>query len=111
MWVLKGRDDSARTFVPDMSDPQLARGQVIEMLNNFPYHYESMGFILELLIPTLIELTPEKMYYDGVPLTTTLGIENKSFGSGNISVQTGCTEDMVFPTDMEDRINKIVFPQ
>jgi hypothetical protein len=50
------------------------------------------------------------MYYDGVPLVTTLNFENKSFGSGNISIQTGCAEDLVFPTDMEDRINKISFP-
>lgn len=110
MWVLKGRDDRAKTFVPDMKDPLLAKNQIIEMLNNFPQKYEHLGFILELFIPSIIELTPEKMYYDGVPLCTTMNFENKSFGSGNISVQTGCAEDLIFPTDMEDRINKICFP-
>lgn len=110
LWVLKGKDDSAITFVPDVDEPELAKNQIIEMLENFPYKYEKMGFILELFIPSIIELTPEKMYYDGVPLFTTIGIENKSFGSGNISVQTGCAEDLVFTTDMEDRINKIAFP-
>lgn len=110
IWVLKGKHDHAKTFVPTMNDASLAKAQVIEMLNNFPNDYERLGFILELFIPSIIELTPEKMYYDGVPLVTTMNFENKSFGSGNISIQTGCAEDLVFPTDMEDKINKICFP-
>lgn len=110
IWVLKGKYDKARTYVPSINNPELARGQIMEMLSNFPQDYERMGFILEIFIPTIIELTPEKLYYDGVPLATTMNFENKSFGSGNISIQTGCAEDLVFPTDMEDKINKICFP-
>ncbi len=110
LWVLKGKDDAARTFVPDVNDPQLAKGQILEMLINFPEQYEKRGFILELFIPSIIELTPEKLYYDGEPIGTSIDIENKSFGSGNISIQTGCSEDLVFPTLMEDRINKLCFP-
>ena len=110
LWVLKGKDDAAKTFVPDVHDPQFASQQVIEMLKNYPEKYEKLGFILELFIPSIIELTPEKFYYDGVPLGTSIDIENKSFGSGNLSVQTGCAEDLVFPTEMDDRINQISFP-
>ncbi len=110
IWVLKGKDDSAPTFVPDVDVPELANAQVIDMLENFPTKYIKLGFILELFIPFAIELTPEIMFYDGVPLFSTLGIENKSFGSGNLSIQTGCSEDLVFPTYLEDRINKISFP-
>lgn len=110
IWVLKGKHDHAKTYVPTMNDVTLAKGQIIEMLNNFPHEYERLGFILELFIPSIIEMTPEKMYYDGVPIATTLNFENKSFGSGNISIQTGCAEDLIFPTDMDDKINKICFP-
>lgn len=110
VWVLKGKHDAAKTFVPTMTNTFLAKNQVIEMLTNFPQKYERLGFILELFIPTIIEMTPEKIYYDGVPLATTLNFENKSFGSGNISIQTGCAEDLIFPTELEDRINKICFP-
>lgn len=110
IWVLKGKHDFAKTYVPTMNNVELARGQIIEMLNNFPQKYERLGFILELFIPSIIELTPEKIYYDGVPLATTMNFENKSFGSGNISIQTGCAEDLIFPTEMEDKINKICFP-
>ena len=110
IWVLKGQHDSARTFVPTVEDPELANNQLIEVLTNFPENYERLGYILERFIPSIIELTPEKYYYDGVPLGTSILFENKCFGSGNISVQTGCSEDLVFPTDMNDRINKIAFP-
>lgn len=110
LWVLKGKDDNAKTFVPDIKDPQFANKQVLEMLKNYPSKYEHMGFILELLIPSIIELTPEKFYYDGVPLGTSMNFENKSFGSGNLSIQTGCASDMVFPTYSDDRINQIAFP-
>jgi len=110
IWVLKGQHDSAKTFVPTVDDAELANNQLVEMLTNFPEDYEKLGFILERFIPDIIELTPEKIYYDGVPLGTSVLFENKSFGSGNISVQTGCSEDLVFPTDMNDRLNKIAFP-
>lgn len=110
IWVLKGKDDSAPTFVPDVDVPDLANAQVMDRLQNFPQKYEKLGFILEPFIPVALELTPEIMFYDGVPLFTTVGIENKSFGSGNLSIQTGCAEDLVFPTYMEDRINRLAFP-
>lgn len=111
IWVLKGKDDSAKTFVPNSTDPKIAGEQIIEMLTNFSEKYEKLGFILELFIPQMIELTPEKMYYDGVPLAVTIMIENKQFAAGNLSVQTGSAEDMVFPISMEDRIAKISFPE
>ncbi len=110
IWVLKGLDDNAGSVVPDVEDSRLAAGQLIEALYHNRDVYESVGFILELLIPNIIELTPEKLYYDGEPIAVTLDIENKPIGSGNISIQTGCAADLVFPIDMEDRISKIAFP-
>jgi hypothetical protein len=110
LWVLKGKDDQARVVVPDVQDSQLARGQLLEALKTQREAYESAGYILELLIPSLIELTPEKTYWDGVPVATVLDIENKPMGAGNIGPQTGCAQDLVFATDLEDKINQIAFP-
>ncbi len=111
LWVLKGNDDHAKAFLSDTSDPKLAAEQIIEVLENFPEMYEKQGFILETFIPSIIELTPERMYYDGVPLFTTVAIENKPFGSGNLSIQTGCSEDLVFPIGADSKINSIAFPE
>jgi hypothetical protein len=110
VWVLKGNSDSANAFVPDVDDPLLAARQIIEVMDRDAGIYESEGFILELLIPSVMELTPERLYYDGVPLGTSVMIENKPLGSSNISVQTGCAADLVFPISDNDRINQIAFP-
>lgn len=109
-WVLKGLDENAKTFVPDAEDIDHARNQVIETLRTFPEKYEQAGFLLESMIPWMIEITPERIYYDGVPIVTTIDIENKPLGSGNLSFQTGCAADLVFPITMEDRINEVAFP-
>lgn len=110
IWVIKGKDESVKTYVPDTDDVELAREQDLNTLETFKEDLEKVGFILEEMIPSVIELTPEKFYYNGVPLATTINIENKYFGSGNISIQTGCASDLVFPTNLTDRINQIAFP-
>lgn len=110
IWVLKSNNDGANAFVPSVDDPILAAKQVIETMDKDPDSYGAEGFILELLIPSVMELTPERLYYDGEPLGTSLMIENKPLGSGNISIQTGCAADLVFPIAEADRINQIAFP-
>lgn len=110
LWVLKGNEEKAPTIVPDVIDPELAKSQLIQALEDKQKLYEAKGFIFEELITKPIELTPEKIYYDGQPIATTLDIENKPLGSGNISVQTGCAADMVFNTHLDDKINTIAFP-
>jgi hypothetical protein len=110
VWVLKGQDESVKTFVPDVEDPKLAARQIIEMLKENTAAYDSAGFILEELINPAMEITPERIYYDGVPLAVVLEFENKPFGSGNISIQTGCSQNLLFPISMSDKINAIAFP-
>src|ERR1043166_1565763 len=110
LWVLKGQDDSVKTFVPDVDDPKLASSQLVETLKENKEAYDGSGFILEELINPAIEITPEKIYYDGVPLAVVLEFENKPFGSGNISIQTGCSQNLLFPIELSDKINAIAFP-
>ena len=110
LWVLKGQDDSVKTFVPDIDDPKLAARQIIEILQENQAAYDCAGFILEELINPAIEITPEKIYYDGVPLAVVLEFENKPFGSGNISIQTGCSQNLLFPIEIGEKINAVAFP-
>jgi len=110
MWVLKGGSDAAPTFVPDVDDATLAGKQIVQQLESHPEAYERCGFILEPLISSVVELTPQRMFYDGEPIATTLDVENKPFGSGNVSVQTGCAQDLVFPIAETSRICEIAFP-
>ncbi|HSA83740.1 MAG TPA: hypothetical protein VLF20_02535 [Patescibacteria group bacterium] len=110
VWVLKGNSDETTAFVPDVDDPLLAARQIVEVLEKDGDSYASEGFILELLIPSVMEITPEKLYYDGVPIAVSIDIENKPLGSGNISIQTGCAADLVFPIPDTERIAQIAFP-
>lgn len=110
LWVLKSNMDDASAFVPEVDDPILAARQVVEVLDKDAGSYGAAGFILELLIPSVIELTPERLYYDGEIIGTSLMIENKPIGSGNISIPTGCAADLVFPIAESERINQIAFP-
>lgn len=110
VWVLKSNSDGANAFVPNVDDPLLAAQQLIEVLDKDKDTYGSDGFILELLIPSVMEFTPERIYYNGMLLGSSMMIENKPIGSGNISIQTGCAADLVFPISDFDRINQIAFP-
>lgn len=109
-WVLKGMDEDAKTVVPDTNDPEQANPQVMQALETSGKSYEKSGYILEKMIPNLIEVTPEIHFYNGKPLATTMDIELKRFGGGNTSVMTGCSADLVFETEMESEINKMAFP-
>lgn len=110
IWVLKGKVLEAPTVVPNTKDPELAKWQIIEALDAFQEAYQSAGFLLEKCITDVVEITPEKIYYDGTPLAMTLNFENKPLGSGNISMQTGCAADLVFPVSMNNKIHDIAFP-
>jgi len=110
IWVLKGLLEDARTVVPDVSEPSLAHLQLLDALQNEREDYEAAGFILELMIPNALELTPAKIYKDGNPVYSYMCIENKPLGAGNVGPMTDCAQDLVFATDLEDKINKIAFP-
>ncbi len=110
VWVLKSQTDNLATLVPKTDSPSQANTQLVEQLLVYKDVYESSGFLLEEKISSVIEITPEKIYYDGVPLGMTVMFENKGIGSGNISYQVGCAGDLVFPVNIESKIHDICFP-
>lgn len=110
LWVLKGLRESARTVVPDVDDRDLAHEQILDALQRSPEEYESEGFILELLVKDALELTPGKIYYDGKPVATFMCLENKALGAGNVGPMTDCAQDLIFETELTDKINRIAFP-
>jgi hypothetical protein len=110
LWVLKGNADSAPTVVPHSLDTGLAKHELMSTLTLHAEDYESAGFILERLVRNVVEITPEKFYYDGVPVATLVCIENKQLGAGNLGPMTDCAQDLVFATAAEDAINEIAFP-
>ncbi len=111
IWVLKGNGDAAKTIVPWNDDPALAKQILIDALEAHSKDYEDGGFILEEKIIGGYEVTPQIVFLDGFPVFTDIDIENKNLGAGNLSVQTGAMQTLVFKTELKDKINKIAFPK
>jgi hypothetical protein len=110
LWVLKGIEEDARTVVPGVDDPDLARNQILDALQKHREDYESAGFILERMIPSMLEFTPQRIYVDGRAVATMMVLENKALGAGNVGPQTDCAQDLTFLIDPEDKISEIAFP-
>lgn len=111
IWVLKSLGDEGETIVPDTEEDETADIQLVAALEEMKTEYESHGFILEQKIIDMVELTPEIMFWDGVPVCVSLDIENKGIGAGNTGIQTGCMQNLIVKTEFEDRLNKIAFPE
>lgn len=110
IWVLKGLEEDARTIVPDVDDVDLARGQIVEALKTSKKEYESAGFILERMIPGMLEFTPQRVYYDGAHIATMMVLENKELGAGDVGPMTDCAQDLCFLIEEDDKIAEIAFP-
>lgn len=110
LWVLKSCGDSGDTVCPNTEDVDVCREEIVAKLEEMKKEYEENGLMLEPRILEPIELTPEMVFVDGVPVVISLDIEIKNIGIGS-SVQTGCMANLIVRTDIEDRINKIAFPE
>lgn len=110
LWVLKSQGDAGDTIVSVSQEPEIARDELIAALEEMKGAYEENGFLFEPRIIDPIELTPELIFCDGVPVQVSLNIELKNIAQGS-AVQTGCMANLIVKTDFEDRINKIAFPE
>ncbi|MDE2233415.1 MAG: hypothetical protein KGJ90_04890 [Patescibacteria group bacterium] len=110
VYVLKGDGMDAPTVVPPTDEVDAARQLLLDSLDKNAESY-SAGIVLEVKLSDLIELTPEKVFYDGKPLYASLDLENKKKYAGDVGGElTGCSQDLVFETSFNDKINKIAFP-
>lgn len=109
-WVLKALGERGKTIVPQTHDVDFAKTALIDVLTEKKKDYESEGFILEKRIHPVREITPAIVFWNGKPIFTDVDIENKPAFDGNLGCQTGCSQCIVFKTDLEAKINKIAFP-
>ncbi len=110
IYVLKSEGSEAETVVPETSDPELARFQLIGALSSERADYEKGGFTLEEKIKNPIEISPVMVFYDGEPLFSLVELENKGFGSGNIGRLTGGSQNLTIQTELGCKLNQIAFP-
>ena len=110
VWVLKSYNPAGSTVVPSSDDCEKACQEIIGALELEKADYEKDGFILEEMIPSPIEITPEIQFYNGEVIMTTVDIENKPIGSASTGNMTGCSSNLIIKTELEDKINEIAFP-
>ena len=109
--VLKGNNPDAPTIVPPTEDIETSNEILINSLEENKDLYNAGGMILEVKLGDAIELTPERVYFNGEEVITSLDIETKRKYAGDVGAElVGCGTDIVIVTDMDDRINEIAFP-
>lgn len=109
IFVLKAEAGEAETCVPMTDDADLARQQIIGALNTDKAEYEK-GYTLEEKIRRPVEISPTMVFWNGVPLYSTVELENKNLGSGNIGRLTGGCQSLTIQTPLDCPLNKIAFP-
>jgi hypothetical protein len=111
IYVLKGDSLDAPTVVPPTDDPEVAKQLLIEALDKNQESYNAGGLILELKLEDAIELTPERMFYNGKELCTSLDIETKRKYAGDVGGElVGCGTDLIIATNPKDKLNQMAFP-
>jgi phosphoribosylamine-glycine ligase len=111
VYVLQSKGDHVGTMVPNTDDPDAEREQMINQLEKNKSDYEQGGIILKEKLIKPIEITPQIIFYNGVPVFTDLDLETKNIGDGeNNGNQVGCGSNLIVKTDLADRINQIAFP-
>ena len=111
IWVLKGDDPAAETFVPTGEDSEIAKLEVIDQLESGKKDYEKAGFILEKKILNGIELTPEMVWLNGEPLYATVDIELKKKYAGNTGEICGCSSCVVFQVPIDCELVRMAIPE
>jgi phosphoribosylamine-glycine ligase len=111
IWVLKSKGDTGETVCPKNNDVELANQTLIDILESNGKAYEENGFILEQKILDGIEMTPQAVFWNGELVFTDLDIETKTIGGGEKGYNIGCGTNLIIRTDLDDKINKIAFPE
>lgn len=109
--VLKGDGVDAPTVVPPTEDVEAAKQILQDALEKNKDKYNAGGLIFEVKLDDAVELTPERVYMNGVALYNTLDIETKRKYAGDVGGElVGCGTDLVITTDSKDKLNQIAFP-
>lgn len=110
LWVIKSDGNFAETLVPDKDDLEMSKAQITSELLENKKDFEKSKIIAEEKIINCIEFTPQLVFWDGKPIYSQIEIETRMLGPLDIGPQTGGNENLIVHTELNDKINKIIFP-
>lgn len=108
-FALKSDGNYVDTVVPLTNNEDFARDELIFQLQKNKTEYEK-GFTLEQKIIDPIEVAPQIVFWDGVPVYSHLDMETRMIGPNDVGFQTGGNQNILMATNLDDPINKMAFP-
>jgi hypothetical protein len=93
-FALKSNGNFVSTVVPLTKNNEFAKSELIFQLKRNKSGYEK-GFTLEEKIEDPIEVAPQIAFWNGKPIYTTIDIETRMIGPGDVGYQTGGNENIV----------------
>lgn len=108
--VIQSEGDYVATICPG-DDVEQNHIEILAALEKHEKEYAKGEIILKEKLVQPVEITPQIVFFDGVPVFTDIDIETKNLGDGeNNGNQVGCGTNLIIRTELEDEINKIAFP-
>jgi len=109
--VIQSEGDYVATICP-VDDVEQNHIEILAALDKHEKEYAQGEIILKEKLVKPVEITPQIVFWDGVPVYTSIDIETKNIGAGeNNGNQVGCGTNLIIRTELDDEINKIAFPE
>jgi hypothetical protein len=109
--VIQSEGDYVPTICP-VDDVEMNHAEIHAALDRHKADYAKGEIILKEKLVQPIEITPQIVFWDGVPVFTDVDIETKNIGTGeNNGPQVGCGTNLIIKTNFDDEINRIAFPE
>lgn len=108
--VIQSEGDYVATIVGE-DDVENNKITIMSALDKHEKEYSRGEIILKEKLVKPVEITPQIVFWNGVPVFTDVDIETKNIGDGeNNGNQVGCGTNLIIRTELEDEINRIAFP-
>lgn len=108
--VIQSEGDYVSTIVGE-DDVEKSKITILASLDKHEKDYAKGEIIIKEKLVKPIEITPQIVFWNGVPVFTDVDIETKNIGDGeNNGNQVGCGTNLVIRTEISDEINNIAFP-
>lgn len=108
--VIQSEGDYVSTIVGE-DDVEKSKITILASLDKHEKDYAKGEIIIKEKLVKPVEITPQIVFWNGVPVFTDIDIETKNIGDGeNNGNQVGCGTNLVIRTEISDEINNIAFP-
>lgn len=108
--VIQSEGDHVATIVGE-DEVEKNKITILSALDRHEKEYAKGTIILKEKLVNPVEITPQMVFWEGMPVFSDIDIETKNIGDGeNNGNQVGCGTNLIVRTELNDEINRIAFP-